>query len=113
MNSKIIRKIEEQITRELLLTANDKGWSCIGYDYGDGFMKDTDYENIVDTCLNVDDLYLVFLSPDQSRKAWVRLVYGNDGYDLINDYSLTEGFEDSVMKHMDEYSENIETRMFA
>ena len=37
MNSKIIRKIEEQVLRELLLTANDAGWPCIGFDDGDGF----------------------------------------------------------------------------
>lgn len=113
MNRKIIRKIEEQITRELLLTSNDAGWNCIGYDYGDGFESNTDYESIVSMCLNVDDLYLIFQSPDKTKKAWARLVYGNDGFDLINDYTCTPGFEQLVMDKMTEYTENIENKMFA
>jgi hypothetical protein len=113
MNDKITRKIEERITRELLLTANDKGWGCVGFDYGDGFTRETQYEELVDTCLNVDDIFLVFQSPDQNRRAWVRLVFGNDGWDLINDYSMTEGFEESVMQHMDDFVETIEQKMFA
>lgn len=113
MNHAIIRKIEEQITRELLLTANGAGWPCVGYDYGDGFESDTDYESIVDMCMNLDDVHLVFESPNKAKRAWVRLVYGNDGDDLINDYSLTEGFEDAVMNRMNEYTETIAERMFA
>lgn len=112
MNHAIIRKIEEQITRELLLTANDAGWPCVGYDYGDGFESDTDYESTVDMCMNLDDVNLVFESPNKTKRAWVRLVYGNDGDDLICDYSLTEGFEDAVMNRMNEYCENITEKMF-
>lgn len=112
MNGKITRKIEEQITRKLIRTAAANGWPCIGYDYGDGFQRDTDHESIVSMCLNVDDLYLIFASPDKPRRSWVRLVYGNDGWDLINDYSLTPGFEESVMNPMNEYTENIEKHLF-
>lgn len=113
MNTKERIKIEEQITRELLLTANDAGWGCIGYDYGDGFESDTDYESIVSMCLNVDDLYLIFASPDKTKKAWVRLVYGNDGYDLVSDYTCTSGFEQLVMDKVNAYTEKIEERFFA
>lgn len=104
---KVIRKIEEQVTRELLLTANDAGWPCIGFDCGDGFEHCTDYEEAVSMCLNVDDLYLVF--SNGQRKAWARLVYGNDGWDLICDYSCVPGFEQSVMDKMTKYCEDIYT----
>lgn len=113
MNHAIIRKIEEQITRELLLTANDAGWPCVGYDYGDGFQSDTDYESTVAMCMDLDDVYLVFESPNKTKRAWVRLVYGNSGDDLICDNSITEGFEEAVMNYMTEYCENIAERMFA
>jgi hypothetical protein len=112
MERKIVRKIEEQVTRELLLTANDAGWGCIGYDYGDGFEKDSDYESIVSMCLNVDEIHLVFLSPDKNKKAAVFLVYGNDGWDLINDYTITEGFEQLVMEKINDYCENIDQHLF-
>lgn len=113
MKQEIIRKIEEQITRELLLTANDAGWPCIGYDYGDGFKSDTSYESTLSLCLDVDDVYLIFASPDKSKRAWARLVYGNDGWDLINDYSCTPGFEKLVMDKLNEYCEKIEEKLFA
>lgn len=112
MEHKIIRKIEEQVTRQLLLTANDAGWPCIGYDYGEGFEKDSGYESIVDMCLNVDEITLVFLSPDKKKRAAVFLVYGNEGWDLISDNTIVEGFEELVMEKMTDYCENIEQHLF-
>ena len=112
MEHRIIRKIEEQVTRKLLSTANDAGWPCVGYDYGDGFEGDSDYESIVSMCLNLDDVHLVFESPDKSKRSWARLVYGNDGWDLICDSSCTPGFEQSVMEKMNEYCENIDQHLF-
>lgn len=113
MLSKIIRKIEERITRELLLTANDYGWPCIGYDYGDGFKKETDYEKIVSECMSVEDVLLIFSQGEGQVRAWVRLIYGNEGWDLINDYSLTKGFEELVMQKMDSYTSKIEEKLFS
>jgi hypothetical protein len=112
MEHKIIRKIEEQVTRQLLLTAKEAGWPCIGYDNGDGFEKDSDYESILDMCLNVDEITLVFLSPDKKKRAAVFLVYGNDGWDLISDNTIVEGFEELVMEKMTDYCENIEQHLF-
>ena len=113
MNRAIFRKIEEQITRELLLTANNAGWPCVGYNYGDGFQSDTDYESIVSMCLNVDEICLSFQSPDHKKMAAVFLVYGNSGWDLISDNTITEGFEELVMQKMTSYTENISDHLFA
>lgn len=112
MEYKIIRKIEEQVTRQLLLTANDAGWPCVGYDYKGGFEKDSEYESILDMCLNVDEITLVFLSPDKKKLAVVFLVYGNEGWDLISDNTIVEGFEQLVMEKMSDYCENIEQHLF-
>lgn len=109
----IIRKIEEQITRQLLLTANDAGWPCIGFDDGDGFEKESNYEELVSHCMNLDEITLFFHSPQKDRTAWVYLVYGNDGYDLICDNEIVDGFEQLVMEKMTEYTENIEQHLFA
>ena len=112
MEHKIIRKIEEQVTRQLLLTAKEAGWPCIGYDYGEGFEKDSDYESILDMCFNVDEITLVFLSPDKKKRAAVFLVYGNEGWDLISDNTIVDGFEELVMEKMSDYCENIEQHLF-
>ena len=112
MEHKIIRKIEEQVTRKLLLTAKEAGWPCIGYDNGEGFEKDSDYESILDMCFNVDEITLVFLSPDKKKRAAVFLVYGNEGWDLISDNTIVEGFEELVMEKMSDYCENIEQHLF-
>lgn len=113
MNQEIIRKIEKQITRELLLRANDSGWPCIGFDSGDGFECCTEYEKIVSECMNLDEVYLIFMSPDQKKKAWVFLVYGNDGWDLICNNSIVDGFEEMVMEYMSEYCDNLSDKMFS
>jgi hypothetical protein len=112
MNSKIIRKIEEQVTRKLLLTANDAGWLCTGYDFGDGLIKCSEYETIVTNCMNSDEMYLIFQSPNHKQRAWVYLVYGNDGWDLINNWSTPEGFDEEVMNKVSNYCENIDQYLF-
>jgi hypothetical protein len=113
MNSKIIRKIEEQVLRELLLTANDAGWPCIGFDDGDGFERETFYEELVSHCLNLDEVTLFFSSPKEDRCAWVYLVFGNDGHDLICNNEIVDGFEQLVMDKMTDYCENIADKLFS
>lgn len=112
MEHRIIRRIEQQVTRKLLETATAAGWPCIGYDYGDGFQKDNDPASIFDMCMNVDEISLVFLSPNQKKRAAVFLIYGNDGWDLIADNTIVDGFEQSVMEKMTDYCENIDQNLF-
>ena len=38
----------------------------------------------------------------------VYLVFGNDGWDVICDYHLAEGFEEEVMNAVDEYARTFE-----
>jgi hypothetical protein len=111
MDRKISRKIEEQITRQLISTAAANGWPCIGYDYGSGLKKETDPEELFSMCMNVDEIYLIFES-SEGRRAFAWLIYGNGRY-MISDYSLPPGFEESVMTPMNEYTENIDKHLFA
>jgi hypothetical protein len=47
----------------------------------------TDYKMLHDALMETDEDYL-HVWKDGKRFGWVRFVYGNDGYDMIFDYSV-------------------------
>lgn len=50
--------------------------------------KSTDVAAILEAMFSTDEDYLIAYLPDASaHSGWVRFIYGNDGYDVINDYT--------------------------
>lgn len=62
---------------------------------------------ILGVLMEVDDEHLLVYeaATDPRATGWVRFVYGNDGYDVISDYTI--GLED-VLKGVNEYARTFE-----
>ena len=56
---------------------------------------------------NLDDATLIVIREDNIQMGWIKLVFGNDGYDLISDY--TTNLED-FLKPINEYADKLEER---
>lgn len=55
---------------------------------------------------NLDDAWLV-ISKGRERLGWVRFVFGNDGYDVVSDYTLAPEIE-TVMNQVNEYADRFD-----
>jgi len=64
----------------------------------------TEASEIVDAMLAVDEVHLIVKLPD-GKKGWAFFVYGNDGYDVINDYTLNL---EEVLKPTNDYATQFE-----
>lgn len=67
--------------------------------------RTTSVDLIMAELMATDDEHLWVYGPDDSSKGWIYLVYGNDGYDVISDHSVsltellksTDAFSDTLM----------------
>ena len=49
----------------------------------------TDTKEVMASIRQTDEEHMFFVHPDSPKMSWVFLVYGNDGYDVIADHSLS------------------------
>jgi hypothetical protein len=63
-----------------------------------------DAKKILAELFEVDDEYLGVFKPADNRIGWVRFVYGNDGYDVISDYTVNL---EEVLKPVNEYARSL------
>ncbi len=79
-------RIAQQCIRDLL----DAGYTI---DIHDGeaiaLRRSTDPEAILAAMMSVDEEHLIARTPDGKKVGSVFFVYGNDGWDAINDYSTS------------------------
>jgi hypothetical protein len=66
--------------------------------------RTTDRTVILDEMFQVDDEYLVVLPLTGKRVGWVRFIYGNDGWDVINDYTVNL---ESIMQPINDYADTL------
>jgi hypothetical protein len=106
MNVKTRQRIERQIARKFLRIALAAGYAISLDNGGDDFeFKDrTDFKFIVGEMFATDDERL-YLSKDGKRSGWVYFVYGNDGYDVICDYTTNL---EPLMPEVTELSDRLE-----
>lgn len=64
----------------------------------------TDRANIIAEVAEVDDEFLGVFYQDGTRKGWVRFVYGNNGEDVISDYTTNL---ESVLKPVNDYADSL------
>ena len=106
MNVKTRQRIEKQIARKFLRIALAAGYAISLDNGGDDFeFKDsTDFKYIVGEMFATDEEHL-HLSKDGKRSGWVFFVYGNDGYDVICDYTMNL---EPLMPEVEKLSEKLE-----
>jgi hypothetical protein len=95
---KIVKKtVADLIAAGYLLNVNDGGDELV--------LKEpsTDVKALHDALINTDeDFLLVYKAGEKKRFGWVRFVYGNDGWDVINDYTTNL---DPVMEGINKYAD--------
>src|SRR5262245_52524556 len=89
---RLIRQLEERIARTLIKDLIHGGW-FISVDNGEDqeIVGSQDLEAIIEVmCLTDVDRILVCKSSDNAKmiNGWICLVYGNDGYDVVSDYTV-------------------------
>jgi hypothetical protein len=95
MSVKMRQEIERKIATAIIESALAAGFS-LGVNNGEEITLDnsTDKVKILAALFTTDDDYLLVrrrtgLQPAGAFTAfgWVRLIYGNDGHDVVNDYT--------------------------
>lgn len=87
-------RLELAIVNALIAEAAKQGETLEVHITGEGVYNDGDPYDVKTALFDLDDA-LVFIG----ELGWVRLVFGNSGWDLISDYSLTcEEFLRPVLK---------------
>ncbi len=79
--------MELKIVNCILTCAEKAGYELSIPDYEEDIEGEEYKKDIKAALFNLDDACLVF-HKDNKRVGWVYLVFGNSGYDLINDYPL-------------------------
>jgi hypothetical protein len=116
MTVKIRQKIEREIITQFVKDALSAGYRLAvslerGYDVEDMLLGSTDQKKIVDEAMSGDEAH-IFVQPatgptveDNSVVSigWVYVVLGNDGYDVISDYTTNL---EALLKNADELSDH-------
>ena len=87
-------KIVKRVIEAVLATGN---WKLHGVDFGD-YEKTPTLIEAMKLLFDLDDGTLMFSCTKEKRaRAWVRFVFGNDGWDVVSDYTCSpHGFEQAV-----------------
>ena len=86
-----IISVEDQIIKGTILALLAEGYSLGVYDGEETtLVQSTNNVDVFNAMKTTDEDYLLAYREEELKNfAWVRFVYGNEGYDVINDYSLT------------------------
>ena len=89
-----IESMERQIIKALVTEAFKRGFTKViidnmGDNESDDFITCTNLEEVMASIRQTDEEHMFFAHPDNPKMSWVFLVYGNDGYDVIADHSLS------------------------
>ena len=107
MSVQMRQHVERQIARRFISDALKAGYSITVNDSEeDVLIKSTNLKAILDAMFSTDDDHL-FLYGGDVYLGWVWFVYGNDGYDVISDYTANEKIEAlmvNVNKLADKYA---------
>lgn len=109
---KMVRLVEEEICQAVVDDAIKAGYDLQVYTDGEDMtVRTTDRKIVMDMLMDLDDAFLKIRLPetdDAHHDHWVRFVFGNDGWDVINDY-LTSLDRTDILKRAialsDKYSD--------
>jgi hypothetical protein len=96
--------IEQKIARFTVRALLDAGFFITVYDGEEMTVtRSRDVATICDAMNTTDEDFLfVYRDGERDRFGWVRFVYGNDGWEVINDYTTNL---DSQMDAVNQYAE--------
>ena len=109
MGVKFRQRIERQIARETI-----KQLLALGYWLGvwDGeetvLTRCTSAPKVLKAMFTTDEDYLL-VGNGTAQIGWVRFIYGNDGYDVVNDYTTNL---EPAMERVQELANKIEDHYF-
>lgn len=92
-------RMELIIVNALLKLLSEKGYSIEVEEYEGEATPD-----IKDACFNLDEVHLL-LTKDGEKAGWIFLVMGNNGFDLISDYTTNL---EKLLKPIFEISDKLE-----
>ena len=87
-NIKLRQELERRIARRCILDLIEAGYTVSVYDGEEVTVKcSTKATEILKAMMTTDEDYLFAMDDKGVRRGWVRFIYGNDGADVINDYT--------------------------
>lgn len=80
--------IERRICRKMIRTLRRDGYR-LRVNSGEEWetRADANENELMRALFNLDDAWLVVRDRDNKKCGWIRLIFGNDGYDVVNDYT--------------------------
>jgi hypothetical protein len=111
MSVKMRQMVEREIAQQFIKDALAAGYTLEVNDGEENTYKGTDADAILAAMFTTDEDYLFLYLPalaNRSGKAdgWVRFIYGNDGWDVICDYTTNlEHLMNNVNAISDKYSD--------
>lgn len=96
---------EEKIVRHMVEKLAEAGWALKEVFDGGETIKTTTAAEAIDVMNSVEESYIRFEKNGETRTIYVINGNGNDGWDLITDYSYVEG--DDFNEVMEAVSEKI------
>jgi hypothetical protein len=98
-------RIEFEVVYRTIKAARKAGFTLSVDDEPDSSKLDD--AGLLDLLFNLDDAYLILTSRDCLQKSgWIRFVFGNNGYDVICDYSINL---ESLVDQINEYANDLES----
>lgn len=92
---------ELKIVHAILTEAHKNGYDVVIWDSEEAVFLHNDHNQEIDYCFNLDEAQLV-LKENNREIGWIYLVFGNDGYDVISDYTTNlESFLKPVFELVD------------
>lgn len=100
--------IEAQIINLIVIEAISKGYSVSVHDGEETTVeKSTDFDTITKATMTTDEDTLIIHDKSGERIGMVYLVYGNDGWDVIADYTLNDQIND-ILIPAEQFANNAE-----
>src|SRR4030095_6813035 len=89
MNIKLRQELERRIARRAILHLLAAGYSVTVYDGEERTVNaSTKTIEVLKAMMTTDEDYLIAIDAEGKERGWIRFVYGNDGWDVINDYTV-------------------------
>jgi hypothetical protein len=83
------QRMERQVVRAAIDAALAAGYTLAVFDGEEVHPKSRDRKAIFAEMFATDDEYLmVYGAADGQRLGWMRFIYGNDGWDVLADYTV-------------------------
>lgn len=108
MNISTRQMIEKGIAKRVVRAAIEAGFTVSLHDGGEYTVKRSrKLSEVVGAMFTVDEESLEIRDSEGGLIGTVWFVYGNDGFDAINDYTATETME-KLLRDADEYARHAE-----